>query len=807
MAVDHRAKRNRHAAIHNVHCVVGLLSGFPLDINGEAAMKLLVFPLLATTALIIPGTVYAQAETADEGSVPEIIVTAQKRNQNLQDVGLAISALGSEQLRNLGVKSAEEVSGSVAGVQVYSYIGSQPTFVVRGIGVQDFSPNIAPTAAVYLDEVYLGSNIISGFQVFDTERVEVLKGPQGDLFGRNTTGGAISYTTKRPTSSFEGYAEAGYGNYETVSLDAALSGPIASGFNVRVAGRYSNQNKGYYRNTWTSADTSLPLSPLFFNPKRRPGDGNEWALRGLFEIELDGATLLFNVHGGERHADVTPFTPIGFTSIAGASQPCAATALSGTSDPRFCGDAFGYSDLDGDPYTVKVDFVGRFVQSNYGASLRGEFDLGTVTLTSITSYDDGRKDNFIDTDGAPHHELNQQRDTKLEQYSQEFRLVSASDGPFQWIAGAYGAYEKIDLRFLGTLQPLLGFTNFTDPVLGSRGATGLELNFSQKTKSIAGYAHAEWAFTDRLTLVLGARYTHEKKDFTSISEWLYSDGLSPTRAVVNFGSSPADAASIDSSVSFSAFSGKAGLNFKPSDDLLLYANLSRGFKSGGYDGDFAFTKAQLAPFKEETLTSVELGWKAAFANRRFRLNGAIFHYSFKNPQVRVAQADPVTNLPFNQLINLAKARVWGGEIEANWRPIGGLDLSAGLAFNDSKVRDTAQPVFDGNTLPLATKFSATWSARYQFPLDDSFDLAVQADGKYNGSFYLNPENTSYLNQPSYVLLNARVSLLSDAGWELSAWAKNLTKEHYAVQSFALFGAYSVAYSPPRTYGLSARFAW
>lgn len=765
---------------------------------------------VACGATLLSTTASLAAQTSEEGNqgLEEVVVTAQKRDQSLQEVGLSVTALGAEQLRALGITSAQQISESVAGVQVYNYTGSQPTFVIRAIGVQDFAPNIAPAAALYLDEVYLGSNILSGFQVFDTERIEILKGPQGDLFGRNTTGGAVSYTTKRPSAQAEGYVEATGANYETTSLDAAAGGALTDTLNIRVAGRYNKQAEGYYTNAWSPAATTLPSSPTFHDPKRRPGESEDWAGRVLLQWRpSERSTVLLNLHSGEKNADLMPLTPIGFSSIAGAAQPCGATALGGNYDSRYCGDVFGYTDLDGDPYRVNVDFVGRNHHTNDGASLRGEFDLGDLQLTSITAYDEAHKLSFTDTDGAPHHEMNQLRDTQLTQYTQELRLSSDANQRFFWIGGLYAGQENIDLRFYGTLSPLLGFTNFADPALASRVANQLELNFSQDTTTAAAYGHAEWRMRDDVTLVVGARYSYERKDFFSRSEFRYGDGLTPTRALVNFGASPADAALIDDTVSFDSFSGKLGVNYFVADDVLLYASVSRGFKSGGFDGDFAFTRAQLEPFKEETLTAYEVGWKATLADGTVFLNGAAFYYDFRDPQVRVAQVDPVTHLPFNQLINLQQARVLGGELDLSWRPLRGLDLHAGLALNDSKIDDDRQAVFDDNELPLGARISATLSARYQWSLSSALDLALQVDGKHNGSFYLNPENTTYLRQDPYTLLNARLSLHADDRWEIALWGRNLTEENFAVQSFALFGAYPVGYSPPRTYGVSFRLSW
>lgn len=767
---------------------------------------------LAGTGLMIIaapcGAIAQEASAPAADQLGEIVVTAQKRDQNLQDVGVSIAAFTGDQLKDLGVTSAEQVAESVSGVQVYSYLGRQPTFVIRGVGVQDFAPNVAPAAAVYLDEVYLGSNILTGFQIFDTDRVEILKGPQGTLFGRNTTGGAVSYSTRRPSDAVEGYAELSYGNYRTVTLDAAVGGPLSPALSARLAGRYAKQSRGFYRNDWTPADTTLPLSRLFFDPKRRPGEQESWAARGLLEYDdSDGIGLLLNLHGGETSGDVQPLSSIGFTSIPGAAEPCTATPLEGVSDPLFCGDAFGYSDRDGDPYRVRVDFVGRNRERNYGASLRGEFALGAATLTSITSYDWARKRAFTDTDGAPHHELNQLRDTRLEQYAQELRLASSGEGPLYWIAGLYGARETIDLRFFGTLSPLLGLTNFTDPALSGRVADQLELNFAQDTWSAAAYAHAEWKASDRLTVIAGVRYSYEDKAFRSRSEWIYTDGGTPGRAIVNFGATAADAAVVDDSAIYKSFSGKVGLNYKPSDEVLIFTSISRGFKSGGFDGDFAFTRQQLQPFDEEKLTAYEVGVKTTLLDRRLFLNASAYHYDFRQPQVRVAQVDTVTGLPFNQLRNLAKARVNGLEVDATLRPFRGFDLRGGVAWIDTRIDDPAQPVFDSNDLPLAAKFSANLLARYQFAIGDGWDMAIQIDGKHSGAYFLNAENTPYLREKPHTLVNARVGLIAERGWDLALWARNITRESFAVQSFALFGAYSVAYNPPRTYGATLRFDW
>ncbi|MFC3053772.1 TonB-dependent receptor [Kordiimonas pumila] len=753
---------------------------------------------MAGTALMSVSPVIAQSESNEPFRLEEIVVTAQKREQNVQDVGIAVAAFGGEELRSLRVSSADGIADSVSGVQIYNYRGkSQPSFVVRGVGTQDFAPNTAPTAAVYIDEVYLGSNIVTGFQIFDVERVEVLKGPQGTLFGRNTTGGAVSYTTKRPSDEFEGYAEIGYGNYQTIDGALAIGGPVTDGVRMRLAGKFSNQDKGIYTNTFTDAQNPFGPAPNFQNVKSNVGEDFNWAGRLLTEIDLgDNATLLLNIHGGERSADTLPVTPIGFTQLAGVSGTCEATATGGDfSDPRFCGDAFGYSDTDGDEFTVSNDYVGENDEKNFGASARFDFDLGDVAFTSITAYESASKQQSADADGSAFFVFSNAYDINFDQFSQEIRL-NATMGNLFWIAGLYYSHDEIDQVFCGDLNLLIG--------LGAQCRN----EFSQVTDNGAAYGQAEYFVSDKLRFTLGLRYTYEQRDFNSINTLTDEFG---NETIANFGLNPEDEAIIDDKVSGSNLSGRIGIDYFATEDILLYASYSKGFKSGGYDGDFSFTRQQLDPYGEETLKSYEFGWKTTLADGQVRFNGAAFYYDYSAPQVRVQRVSNA-GLPFNQLINLNSAEVYGVEADLNWAPTESLYFAASATLLDTKLKedstDPALALFDGNELPLAANESFTLLARYEQPITDNYTATIQVDGKYNGAYELNAENLGWLAQDSYVLVNARLSLLNvEGGWELSVWGKNLTNQTFSVGSYSLFGAFPVFYNTPRTYGVSLRYDW
>lgn len=739
------------------------------------------------------------AGAAEAQTIEEVVVTAQKREQNLQDVGIAVSAFGEEQIKALGISTADNIADSVSGVQVFHYRGKgQPAFVVRGVGTQDFAPNTSPTAAVYLDEVYLGSNIVSGSQIFDVSRVEVLKGPQGTLFGRNTTGGAISYTTKRPSREFQGYAEVGYANYDTSTASFGAGGPVADWARLRAALTISNQDKGHYRNIFTPAQNPFPPTRNFVRQDADIGDDFMAAGRVLAEFDIaDDATLLLNLHAAKRRSDTHPVTPIGFTTIPGSGGTCLATASGGAvSDPRFCGDAFGYSDRDGDEYTVSNDYVGRNKEESIGASSRLEWDFEGARLTSITAFEHAAKRQTADADGSPFSVFANVTDVKLAQYSQELRLSSKNGDRLFWVVGAYYSHDKIKQGFCGDLNPLIGL------------GIACRNDFNQSTATSALFGQVEYRLTEQLRLTTGLRYTHEAKDFYSLNTFTDETGRV---TIANFGSRPEDAAIIDDSVRDSNVSGRLGLDYFVNDDVLLYASFSRGYKSGGYDGDFSFTRQQLDAYDSETISAYEFGWKMTLAEGRVRFNGAAFYYDYSKPQVRVQRVSSA-GLPFNQLINLNAAEVRGAEAEVLWQATRNLRFGATATLLDTKIKedspDPALALFDGNQFALSAKKSFTVMGRYEHPISDDLSAAFQLDGKYTGKFHLNAENLPWLAQDEHFLVNARLSIYHDAGgWELSLWGENLTKQTFATGSYALFGAFPVSYNTPRTYGVKLRREW
>lgn len=345
--------------------------------------------------------------------------------------------------------------------------------------------------------------------------------------------------------------------------------------------------------------------------------------------------------------------------------------------------------------------------------------------------------------------------------------------------------------FCGDLNPLVGL------------GVSCRNDFRQVTDNLAAYGQAEYSVSDAVKITAGLRYTWEKRDFFSINTVTDANGVT---TIINFGSRPEDAAIINDSLSKGNFSGRLGIDIFPMDDVLLYANVSRGYKSGGYDGDFSFTRQQLDPYRPEKLTAYEAGFKTKLADGMVKFNGAAFYYDYKEPQVRVQRVSDI-GLPYNQLINLAGSELYGLELDLAVAPAEGLNLQATATLLDSKIKepstDPALALFNGNDFAFAAHKSFTVMARYERPVSENWTAAVQLDGKYNGPYHLNAENLGYLKQDSYFLANARLTIAQvDKGLEFSVWGRNLLDETFSLGSYALFGAFPVYYNTPRTYGVT-----
>lgn len=737
-----------------------------------------VMGLLATT--MIAGAAPAWGEV----SIEEIVVSAQKREQNLQDVSIAIAAFTGDEVSALGFREPSDIAVMVPNVTAVNVFGnSQTNFSIRGIGLNDIAPNSNSPAAVHLDEVYLSYGIMLNFGLFDVDRVEVLKGPQGTLYGRNTTGGAVNIFSRRPGPDPEAEIKASFGNYDNLEFEGFVNAPINDKVAVRLSAFMRRQWDGPWHNVYLGVDR---------------GEIEKYGARFQIAAELSETfDINLKIHGGSEDSDVPDYTAI--PSGDGMGGYCGAFfdgSLKG-GEPD-CFGFMGEQKPNDDPFETFAGQASRLDIESIGGVLTMNWDTGVGTLTSISAFEHLDRYLVEDADGFPQQIVDEYFDSNIDQYSQELRLASDNEGPFNWIVGAYWEKDTLDV-------PRVEVKSFE--------ARGIGVNniFQQKGETFAGFAHTEYLLTEQLRLIAGLRYTWEERKFDG-GTWLTSG--SP-----DVNDDPADLAiqlsQKSAQKSFEDVSGKIGLDFMPNEDTLLYASFSKGFKSGGYNGNLAFADEGIAQFDEEILYSYEVGSKLRMAGGRVIWNTAAFYYDYNDIQL-VGNFEIIGpgNVPTNliTLNNLADARTYGVESEVWWRPTEELDVKLAAAYLDTKLTNPkpGNEALDGNELANAPEFSMSGLVRYEKPVSESLNGMAQIDFQYQGETFSNISNIPVVALDDYWVFNARLGLLNeDAGWKVEAYARNIFDKEYANYSVELGSTRRVLrhYGYPRTYGLQFTYHW
>lgn len=731
------------------------------------------------------------AQRSDQ--VEAIVVTAQKRTENVQDVPISINALDGETLKELGVKSSDEIAEFMSNLQIGlpEGKGNQPIIAIRGVGLNDFNSNNAGPNGVYVDEVYMSSPVSQTFQTFDLERVEVLKGPQGTLYGRNTTGGAINYISAKPTDEPFASVHSSFGTYNTWETDGVVSGPITDQVKGRLAFDH-NQSDGYMENLQ--------------NGKTENGS-NDYAARGIIEAKVTSdLTLTWNLHGGRVDDRPTEYRQVG--TLSAPFTPCPnSQILAGD-----CVDLYGYK-APSSFYKGNYNRDQNLQVGAYGTSLRADYALDGVTLTSISAFEYSTKYHPEDTDAEPNRLLEIDFGVKSETFTQEFRAAGGGES-YHWLGGVY--YLNEDLNQNQTTYALLDLDNVFFPGVGNGNAlvgTGIS---TQRTAAYAGYGQTDFQLLERLKLTLGGRYTYEHKAFDTI-------GLLSTETN---GSFPAQAPLYQAKENLSngKASWRAALNYKLTDQIMTYASVSTGFKSGGFNGGFLSTdpasdQRQLQPIKPETVTAYEVGFKSDLFDKRLRFNGAAFYYDYTNMQVfNVIPAAAAGGLPVEVLNNAPTATIEGIELSAETKPfrdfttqlnLGVLNTKMGNFISGEGTSDVEN--FTGHRLPLSPKFNAEAIAAYTFDLPNDDLVKAETSVSYRSKQFFDVRNDPLLTQSGYWLLNARVAYMTDDGrWEFAAFGKNLTGTkylNYATNLSSPFGLLEQVVGPPMTGGVEVTFRY
>lgn len=703
-----------------------------------------------------------------------VIVTAQHRVERLIDVPISITALGAEDVQNANASYLTDLANRVPGLYVSTAPGNTaPAVTIRGISsASSGNAGFPPAIGIYVDDVYQGRDPTFNAILNDVERIEVLRGPQGTLYGKNTIGGAINIITRDPGNDPEISGDFTIGNFDYYQLRASAGGAIVPDrLMVRVSGIHRERD-GFIRNSLTGQDHN--------------------------NLNADGGriVLLSNLNENIRlRLSADYFTEEGRTALE--TGPVTLPAI-----PRFA----SVPPQDPTDEVVQLNQPDFGEREIYGFAGRLDFDLGPAALTSITAYRRYNSNFNYDADGLPIEGFDTGREENGRNFSQEVRLASTGERNFTWILGFYYFEEETyNLRRLHYGVDI--------PYLAAGAAGGIvfpgyagERSLTESTidgSSYAFFGSATYRLTPWLRISGGLRYTHESKDFTyrQVITQQFTGGPSIIAGSVvvipqrneHYGDG--------------RLTGDASLSFDITPDVVSYLRYARGFKAGGFQTDVIsppFNPAESLGFRPETVNSYEAGIKTYLFNRRASVNFSVFHLDWSDKQEQIFTG-------FSFLIrNAASAKSTGAELEIFARPVDGLTLNANLAYLDTRYTDFPGSAFDGRSFPNLPHWTGNAGVQYVAPVSSGLELFARGDLLYRGPNYSQPATTIRIDIPSITTIDARLGIQSaDGRWGAYLWGRNLTDVEQLTRSLYLpLGPSNIMLRSPmigRTYGLELRF--
>lgn len=744
--------------------------------------------LLATGAML--GTANAQEQ---EFEIEEVLVTAQKRTESLQSVPIAITAISGNVLREDTVRSLHDISEQIPNLVFSAFSPGQPEIAIRGIGTKEDGAAASDSTVVSIDDVYIAARTAQVFDIFDLERIEVLRGPQGTLYGKNSIGGSINFVTTRPTQETKVRLMQTFGDYGRVDTGGLITG----GLSENVAAKFSFSRRkfdGY-------------LDNLLFNEQW--GGADTLAMRAqLLWTASENVEVVFGADYSDDDIGATNREPVG---SAGPLHDCGCV-----SDPVAVNIALGG---DGDAHDTLADTEGFTDRQVFGINAKVDWDMGNMNFVSITSYRESDFDWLEDSEGLPpsppvdltgssgnpgigltlpaengfSFDINDSAVESTDQLTQEFRLMGETGGGMVWVTGLF--YSKEDIKRA---------ERFFFPALGGPGLdnpSDYSANQQNNSTSWAAYGQLTWPVTNRMNLTGGLRYSYEKKKILVGNVRHSGIGLllrafDPTKAEADWDN----------------VSGRIALDYTINDDAMAYASISTGFKSGGFTGAATTKEVATTPFDEETAISYEIGIKGLWANRRIQTNIAAFFTDYSDLQVtRFFQP---ADSAFGQFLteNAAKAEIKGLEFELVGLITDAWEVGGNFAWLDAEYTDffgtpsaAGGGDFSGNIMRQAPEFSWYAYTRYTINLRDAGSVSAKVNYAYQDDMFFDPDNNPLTVGPGYGLWNARLAWTSlTARWEIAGWIRNIGDEDYVQHAFsqrgsriafALFGA-------PRTYGVT-----
>jgi iron complex outermembrane recepter protein len=747
-------------------------------------------------------SVTAGGKAPQPETMQEIVVTAQKREQALSDVGLTVVAATGAQLQSVGVTDVASLTKLVPSLTTTTNTNGLVMYSLRGVNYNAYQISAQPTVAVYLDEAPLPYPVLTRGSTLDVERVEVLKGPQGTLFGQNATGGSVNFIAAKPTSTFAAGSEVSVNNWMGVDAQAYVSGPITDTLRARVSA--STSQFGAWQQDYADGD----------------GQTNGRANRGAARLLLDwtpfeGLKVALNLNGNEDHSQPQAFQAAGLSPANPAGlNPGFLTYPPPPADDRAAGWDVGFQ-----PY--RDDYMGQGV-------LRVDYDLNEdMTLTSQTDFIHDNVNEQGDIDGTSVISTLSGPKGSVKSVSQEVRLTGKipSEG-INYIIGANYQHDDIeDGTFLET--PYYSALPHDSSLFGNYAigylATGI-------------FANADWEFLPRFTLTGGARYTktHESLSgclfdggngvnsafFGGTSDFLRSlEGLPaappiPPGGCVTLDDRPTLPGGLSTWLPYDPrlsqdehnVSWRGGLNFKPAPDTLLYALVSRGFKAGGFPAGLTTFASEIQPVKQEELTSYEIGTKLSLFNGALQPNISGFYYDYKNKQVLAYYKSFLGLLDTFQ--NLPTAKVEGVDADLTIVPFSGLTIRPAITYVHSSLGNYQtvnslglEQNVGGNRLSFAPEVSAVVDAEYDMQLGNYVGF-IGGNAQVESGTYADLAESPRTKIPGYSLFDVRVGARSSAGWHASLWVRNLSNHYYWTNIISSGDELIKPTGLPRTFGVT-----
>jgi len=731
----------------------------------------------------------------------EITVTARKRSESLQDVPIAISAFTGDMLEAKGATNIEQVSHHVPNLNIsFGNSGSgsaaNTSIYLRGIGQIDFLLTTDPGVGLYIDNVYFARAQGTNMDLVDIETIEVLRGPQGTLFGKNTMGGAVLISSTRPDDTFGGELQLTAGDYDRLEGKAVIDIPITDKLLSRISA-IAKTRDGYadraIGDRLGDEDVFGGRATLQYTPNER---GSFTFI--LDSVDRDATSAVTSAFAYDPAAPLAGLWTGLVAPSVGVSQP----VLVNKNDP-----------FDSDATGPNVDDV-----ESWGASFTADWDFDAFTLKSITAYREMDTEFARDGDNSPAQYIQTHNTGSQDQFSQEFQFLgTALDDRLDWVIGAYyfeeSAQDQNDVRLasglydaLESLPAQLSGTACGEPWVapgceGNPINIGLDLDFDVHNEidneSVALFFHGTYAITDALNITGGLRYLEEEKEYD-----LFHDRVNAGIPII-----PPTTVKDDWNEVLPLLS----VDYRLNDDSMVYASISEGFKSGGFNGR-PTTTAAVESYDPEYVTSYELGYKADLAQGTVRLNTAIFHYDYEDIQLSSNRADSTGNLVL-VTENGGDATIQGFELDLTIHPNESWDIVAGFGYLDAEYDDLNEGVSisKSDDLPYTPEFTGNLGIAYSLPLFDSYLMTLRTDVSYRSSHYVDVENTENLKTDDVTLVNARITVASEnQAWELAIFATNLTDEEYHIAGIATpdsFGHSEANMGAPMEWGatLSYRF--